>query len=181
MRILLFCALLAAACGGSGRAVTSTTAPSERVRVIYNQYRGDSSVFVMENLAGRDLAELRTRKLRPGERPVAFVPDDVMERMLREFRRYDWEEHAVPRPANPSRLGAAGEITIVGADGRQRSLLRVKAPAGSYPTPAQVAAGKAYVNCANTYIAVWNAYPPEMQATASTGDFGVKRAQHGSR
>ena len=178
MRILLPSLLLLAACGSAGNATRETTPEvraGDRVRVVYNQYRGAHTVFVIENLAGRDVVELRSRALQPGEVAVSYVPDDVIAKMLEEFDRFDYYEFARPRPPNPQSLGASGEITVTDKRGRRVSLLRIRTPAGVEPSRDQVAAAQSYGQCARTFLAVWNAYPPRLQATTSRGAFGVNR------
>jgi hypothetical protein len=170
-------AALLAACGSTGGSTGGNipdAGASKRVRVVYNQYRGASAVFILENLAGRNLKEMRSQKLPPGEIPVAYVPDDVLERLLDEFRRLDFGEHAVPRPDNPLKLGAKGEITII-ADSRRTTLMRLPAENANRK---QVQQAQVYVDCAKAFIAVWSAYPPQMQATTSKSAFGVKRAEY---
>jgi len=172
MRILLFCLPLLAACGSPGaRTKPAPFRADQVIRVLHNQYRGPSAVFVIENLAGRNQVDLRSRALPPGEPAVAYVPDDVMEKMLEEFDRFEFYEYARPRPANPPGLGASGEITVTDANGRRLALLRVKAPQGVTPTRDQVDAARAYGKCMRTFLAVWNAFPPQMQATTSTEPF----------
>ena len=172
MRISPVCLALLAACGSTGTKAKPVPFRADQViRVVHNQYRGPNSIFVVENLALRDQVELRSRPLQPGETAVAYVPDDVMERMLEEFGRYEFYDYARPRPANPPGLGASGEITVTDANGRRLALLRIKAPQGVSPTRDQVDAAKAYGNCTRTFLAVWNAFPPRMQATTSTDPF----------
>jgi hypothetical protein len=170
-RSFLAC-LLAAACGGTApaRAKPAPFLADQVIRVEHNQYRGPNAFFVIENLSGRDPVALRSRPLRPGETAVAYVPDEVMAEMLREFDRGDFYEYARPRPANPPGLGASGEVTVKDANGRRLALLRIKAPPGVSPTKDQVDAAKAYGYCSRTFLAVWNAYPPQMQAMSSTTD-----------
>ena len=48
---------------------------------------------------------------------VAYVPDDVMAEMLKEFDKGDFYDYARPRPANPPGLGASGEVTVTDAPG----------------------------------------------------------------
>jgi hypothetical protein len=179
MRFLLPCLLLLqAACGSSApaRAKPAPFLADQVIRVVHNQYRGPNTVFVIENLSGRDPVALRSRPLRPGEPAVAYVPDDVMAEMLKEFDKGDFYEYARPRPANPPGLGASGEVTVTDANGRRLALLRIKAPPGMTPTREQVDAAKSYGYCSRTFLAVWNAYPPQMQATTSRNAFDANRA-----
>jgi len=173
MRNGIILTALLAACGSTQResAVATLPAAKERVRVVYKQYRKGSVPLIMENLQERDLVKLRSKKLRAGQSPVAYVPDDVMTRMLKEFKRSGWTKHGQTRPTDPAKYGASGEITII-TEGRQRmvTLLRVKG--------GDVAASQAYVDCVNTFVAVYNHYRPQMQATTANSDaFGVRRVE----
>jgi hypothetical protein len=171
--ILTALTALLAACSSGRSASPGTKLPSreEPVRVVYKQYRKGSLPLIMENLRDRDLVKLRSEKLTKGQSPVAYVPDDVMARMLREFKRYGWTKYGRPRPPDPAKYGAAGEITII-TDNRRRmvTLLRIRG--------GDVATNRAYVDCVNTFVAVYNHYGPKMQATTSTTDaFGVRRVE----
>ena len=173
MRNGIILTALLAACGSTQResAVATLPAAKERVRVVYKQYRKGSVPLIMENLQDRNLVKLRSEKLRAGQSPVAYVPDDVMARMLKEFKRSGWTKHGQARPTDPSKFGASGEITII-TEGRRRmvTLLRVKG--------GELAANQAYVDCVNTFVAVYNHYRPQMQATTATSDaFGVRRVE----
>ncbi len=175
MRVSPLCLVFLAACGAPATRTKPVPFRADQIiRVVHNQYRGPNSIFVVENLAGRDQVELRSRPLQPGEPTVAFVPDDVMEKMLDEFERFDFYDYARPRPANPPGLGASGEITVTDSNGRRLALLRIKAPKGVVPTRDQVDAAQAYGNCTRTFLAVWNAFPPRMQATTATDPFETK-------
>ncbi|MCK6460479.1 MAG: hypothetical protein L6Q95_11360 [Planctomycetes bacterium] len=179
MRFPLPCLLLLAAACGSSAPARKKPAPflaDQVIRVVHNQYRGPNTVFVIENLSGRDPVALRSRPLRAGEPAVAYVPDDVMAEMLKEFDKGDFYDYARPRPANPPGLGASGEVTVTDANGRRLALLRIKAPPGMTPTKEQVDAAKSYGYCSRTFLAVWNAYPPQMQATTSKDAFDANRA-----
>jgi hypothetical protein len=171
--LLLALLLLPAACGGTAaaRAKPAPFLADQVIQVVHNQYRGPNSVFVIENLSGRDAVALRSRPLRPGEPPVSFVPDEVMAEMLREFDKGEFYEYARPRPANPPALGASGEVTVTDANGRRLALLRIKAPPGMTPTKEQVDAAKAYGYCSRTFLAVLAAYPVQMQVTSSRDAF----------
>jgi hypothetical protein len=173
MRNGIILTALLAACGSTQRESSVATLPAakERVRVVYKQYRKGSVPLIMENLQERDLVKLRSKKLRAGQSPVAYVPDDVMTRMLKEFKRSGWTKHGQTRPTDPAKYGASGEITII-TEGRQRmvTLLRVKG--------GDVAASQAYVDCVNTFVTVYNHYRPQMQATTANSDaFGVRRVE----
>jgi hypothetical protein len=173
MRNSIIWAVLLAACGTSQHTSSGAKLPSakEPVRVVYKQYRKGSLPLIMENLLDRDLVKLRSERLAPGESPVAYVPNDVMARLLKEFKRYGWTKHAQPRPPDPARFGAAGEITIITDRRRQMiTLLRIKG--------GDATVNRAYVDCVNTFVTVYNHYGPKMQATTSTTDaFGVRRVE----
>lgn len=175
-RHLLLPLLLAAACGGGTpkRAKPAPFLADQVIRVVHNQYRGPNTVFVIENLSGRDPVALRSRPLRPGDPAIAYVPDEVMSEMLKEFNKGEFYEYARPRPANPPGLGASGEVTVTDANGRRLALLRIKAPPGMTPTREQVDAAKAYGYCSRTFLAVWNAFPPQGQVTTSKDAFDSK-------
>jgi len=173
MRNSIILTALLAACATSQTTSSTAKLPSatEQIRVVYKQYRKGSLPLIMENLLGRDLVKLRSEKLPKGQPPVAYVPDDVMKRMLQEFKRSGWTKHGQLRPTDPSRYGAAGEITIITEDRRRMvTLLRIRG--------GDVAANRAYVDCVNTFVTVYNHYGPQLQATASTTDaFGVRRVE----
>ena len=178
MRFSCLCVLLAA-CSSTGPAPGDPEGlvpygdPMPILRVVYRQYYEGSVPFVMENLSGRDLVELRSRALAPGEPPVAYVPDDVMRVMLEEFERADLPGYLRPRPADPAGLGAVAELTLQYPGGRTRSFLRTR---GS----SDAAAGKTYLQSVETFRAVWNHHRPFAQvATGGAGEFGVKKAGHG--
>lgn len=183
MRVVPFVLILAAACastpqqGRTARAQAPRLGLDQPLRVVYRQYYQDSNIFIMENLAGRDLVKLRSRKLEAGEQPIAYVPDDVMAEMLKEFRRHGYYKWAGPRPANPIKVGATGEITLIDQERRMTSLLRRKASLGTVADKDYVHAAQSYVDCTKTYLAVWDHFRPLMQATSSDGNFGVKKAE----
>lgn len=167
MRLPVLIALLAAACGSTTPETDEPgTGSLAQTRIVFRQYYGNSQVFVVENLAGRDLVALRSRTLRPGEAPVAYVEDEVMGRLLREFRRADFFDHAGPRPADPARLGGTGELTIIDANGRMTSLVRRKGQGA--------AAANTFVRCSQTLLAVYNV-TDHYQATSGDASFGVRR------
>jgi len=141
--ILLLAFLTACAAGPPAARREPAALPSAgKIRIVYRQYRRGSTIFVMENIAGRDLKALRSRPLRPGEHSVAYVPDDVMRRMLEEFDRFGFPRYARPRPANPLKFGASGELTLIEPKGRTRSMLRIKLRrAKGPPAPTSTRAG----------------------------------------
>jgi len=184
MRLPILSLAFLTACAGAPAAPKAARPLPQtgKIRIVYRQYRRGSTIFVMESLAGRDLKKLRSRPLRAGEHPVAYVPDDVMRRLLEEFDRFGFQRYARPRPANPLKFGASGELTLIEPHGRTRSMLRIKLKPGQKATRAHIDRSRAYVNCAKTFLAVWNAYPPLMQVAATgtgTGGFGVHRADVG--
>jgi len=173
MRNGIILTALLAACGTSQTTTSAGKLPTanEQVRVVYKQYRKGSVPLIMENLQDRDLVKLRSEKLPAGQSPVAYVPDDVMVRMLKEFKRSGWTKYGQARPTDPAKFGASGEITII-TEGRRRmvTLLRVKG--------GKLAANQAYVDCVNTFVTVYNHYRPQMQATTASSDaFGVRRVE----
>jgi hypothetical protein len=170
---IIFTALLAAC--GTSQTTTSSAAKlptaKEQVRVVYKQYRKGSLPLIMENLYGRDLVKLRSQKIPAGQSPVAYVPDDVMERMLLEFKRFGWTKHGQARPPDPSKFGASGELTVI-TDKRRKMITLLRIRGGD------VDANRAYVDCVNTFVTVYNHYGPKLQATTSTTDaFGVRRVE----
>ena len=174
----LLCLPLLAACGSTGPKTRVEPFRADQViRVVYNQYRGPGSILVVENLFGRDQIELRSRALPPGEPAAAYVPDDVMEEMLKEFENGDYYDYARPRPAKPQSLGASGELTITDSNGRRLALLRIKAPPNVTPTRDQIDAAKAYQYCTRTFYEVWRTFPPQMQATTSSDPFKSKASR----
>jgi hypothetical protein len=174
MRYLLICVFLAA-CASSPED-NGPGEPLPLTRVVYRQYYRGSHPFVMENLAGRDLVELRSRTLKRGESPVAYVPDDKFVLLLEEFEKADLGQYLTPRPADPTALGAIGELSITDARGTTRSFLRTKSSRRSADPRAYQKRHETYTYCVKSFLAVWNAYHPEAQAVAGTKDeFGVRR------
>ncbi|MGH7162141.1 MAG: hypothetical protein ACREID_01550 [Planctomycetota bacterium] len=167
MRALRILAVSLAACAShpSGAARVE----EGRVRVVLRQFYQGSVPVVLENLAGRDLVALRSRPLKRGEPAVAYVPDDVMQRLLRELDRHGFYDHAGPRPADPAALGARGEIAVVGADERATAFLR-RAGQGAR-------ASAVFSDCLGAVIAVYNFHKPTLQAYATEEEFGVRRAK----
>ena len=78
----------------------------------------------MENYAGRDLTDLRSRSTGKGDVPVAWVPDDVMRTTLKELKQRDFADYARPRPSDPKSLGVRAELTVYDDRGRARTILR---------------------------------------------------------
>lgn len=164
--------LLCAACGssGAGRADESGE-PDPQTRVVYRQYYRGSSIFIVENIAGRDLKDLRSRPLQEGETPVAYVPDDVMREMLKEFRRFGFDDHAGPRPRNPIKVGGIGEMTVIDEDRNMVAIIRQRRQ--------DVKVAECYGECVKTFLAVWNHFRPFGQAVTGDTKFGVQRAERG--
>ena len=146
--------VVAAACSApsSSGGSQAKIKPGAKTQVILNRY--GKGVFIMENLAGRDIVQLRSETLKPGAVPVSYVPDDEMTRMLKEFRKAHYFEHAQVRPSNPTKFGAIAELTIRDADNKMTALLRKRlapnAPAGD-PT---IKALNAFVNGKTKFLTV---------------------------
>lgn len=181
MRYFLICVVLAACSSSPGGGGDASGEPLPLTRVVYRQFYRGSHPFVMENLAGRDLVELRSRPLEKGEPPVAYVPDDKFVLLLEEFEKADLAKYLTARPANPASLGAIGELSITDARGTTRSFLRTKSGNRSDPRAYQKR-HETYSYCVKSFLAVWNAFHPEAQAVADTkGDFGVRKAEFRDR
>lgn len=167
MRAAFACLCLAAACsstpGGEKAPPASGTA---RVRVQVRQFYAGSIPVVVENLAGREVGAAR-KTLRKSDPPVAFVPDDVMARLLKEMRRIGFEDFAGPAAPESALAGARGEIRVAGEDGRVTGLVR---RAGQGAKASQV-----YTDCVAAVMAVYNFYQPA-RVQAGEGDFGVRKA-----
>ncbi|MHC4937666.1 MAG: hypothetical protein ACYTHK_01695 [Planctomycetota bacterium] len=132
------------------------------------QYYDKGSVFVVENLAGRDLVEMRSKPVAKGEVPVAWITDEDMRGTLKALRKRDFDDYARPRPADPKSLGARGELTIYEQSGRTRALIRRRGQSAKE--------AEAYQECVAVFQQVWGANRPRFQAVTGDGDFGVKRA-----
>jgi hypothetical protein len=176
MRFWSICALFIAACGSSsgssgGTASGDRGTAMSRTRVYFRQYYKQSHTFAVENFAGRDEVELRSRPRNPDEPALAFVPDEVMEKMLSEFKRFGFYDYAGPRPADPSKLGGRGELTIVDAKGRQNAFIRVRGQGKD--------AFDAYQGCIQTFLAVHDHYGRFQASTSGGAAFGVKKAEFG--
>lgn len=184
MRIPLFCFLLVAAACSSPGAGGSTgsggrAAAGVRTRIVLNTYQGIAGVFIVENLAGRDLKELRSKPLTSGQVPIAYVDDSVMAELLKIFRKLDYDKYAQARPPDPRKFGAVSELTMIRSEGARkdtRTILKKQQPAGRPLSRAEAASLKSYVECKRNFLAVYNRFRPEMQATTGGGAFGVKRA-----
>ena len=83
-----------------------------RTRIVFAQHYLNGTRLVMENYAGRELTDLRSRTPRKGEVPVAWVPDDVMRSTLKGLKKRDFAEFARPRPSDPKSRGARAGFTL---------------------------------------------------------------------
>ncbi len=59
MRLCSICAILLAACGSTNRAPPLKSL--KLTKVVFRQYYAGSPIFVLENLAGRDIVKLRSK------------------------------------------------------------------------------------------------------------------------
>jgi len=139
-----------------------------RTRIVMRQYYEKGSVFIVENLAGRDLVEMRSQPVPKGGVPVAWISDDDMRATLKALRKLDFQDYARPRPADPKSLGARGELTVYNDRGESRALIR------RHGQPVKEA--EAYQECAAVFQQVWTANRPKFQAITGDGEFGVKQA-----
>ncbi|MGQ0614736.1 MAG: hypothetical protein ACT4PV_13450 [Planctomycetaceae bacterium] len=170
MRLLLLLPL-AAACASTGGSLEEGDRPII-VRVVARQYYAGSPTIAVENLAGRDLVELRSRRLAPGEEPIAYVEDAVLRALLRELDRNGFARHGAARPPDPGALGARAEVAVVRQNGEPRAFLR-RAGQGND-------AARAFQACLQAVVQVYDA-TPKLQASASGADkFGVRKARVGS-
>ncbi len=177
MRQLAVIVAISAACastgGGAGHDDRLQPSETRRVRAVYRHYR-NRNIFVIENLAGRALGDLREKPLAAGETAVAYVPDDVMQEMLKEFTRIGFFRHAGARPPDPIKVGATSEITLIDEERRFTSFLRMRGDDGK-------TAGT-YNDLVNTFLAVWNHFHPFAQvSTGKETRFGVREQDSGDR
>ena len=164
-----FCAFLTPGCSSSsGSSSNSSAEPLPKTQVVFRQYHRNSPIFVVENLAGRDAVKLRSTPAKDGSFSPAYVPDEILSRMLEEFRKFGYFDHAGARPGNPISVGGLGELTIIGANNRTVSIIRRKGQ------------GKvvydAYEKCRATLLYVHAEYA-KYQAVTGDGNFGVKKAE----
>jgi hypothetical protein len=159
-----------AACASTGQTGSEDAEQSyPQTRIVFRQHYDQGTRLVMENYAGRRLVDLRSQVIPKGEVPIAWVPDDVMKRMVRELKRKDFDEYARPRPGDPKALGVRAEITIYAkGDGRGKALMR------THGQPR--AEAESFQMCATYFREVWTEYRPKYQAAQGDGSFGVKRA-----
>ena len=189
MRLSLVCVILAA-CGstsgpageGSGEAGDESLQPLPVTRIVYRQYYPGSPIFVLENLGGRNLVELRSEPLVKGKPPVAYVPDWVMVKLMAEFEDQGLPDYLKPRPRNPKAMGGVAELTLIARDGTMRSFIRTRSPKGQQPSKQYQALSKTYLYCVESFRVVWDAYRPYAQVSEGvTGEFGVRKAEFGGR
>ncbi len=169
--LVALCGACASAGGGAGRDAGLEPSETTRVRAVYRHYR-NQNIFVVENLAGRALGELRGKPLAAGETAVAYVPDDVMQEMLKEFRRIGYYRHAGPRPPDPIKVGATSEITLIDEERRFTSFLRMRGD--------DARTAESYNDLVNTFLAVWNHFHPFAQVSSGRdARFGVRDGDAG--
>ena len=155
-------------------ASTSQTAPDDekqtfpRTRVVFRQHYDQGTRLAMENYAGRKLVDLRSQVIPKGQVPVAWVPDDVMKKAMRQFDKRDFGEYARPRPGDPKSLGVRAELTIYTGDGRGKALMR------THGQPRKEA--ESFQKCSAYFREIWTEYRPKYQAAHGDGSFGVKRS-----
>jgi len=154
-----------AACAAPGGGAADERLP--RTRIVMRQYYEKGSIFVLENLAGRDLVEMRSRPVPEGGVPVAWISDRDMRRTLEALRKRDFDDYARPRPPDPRSLGARGELTVYDDRGNTRALIRRHGQS--------LDEAEAYQDCAAVFQQVWTANRPRFQAVTGDGDFGVQR------
>ena len=158
-----------AACGSTGSSEGQDEQQTfPKTRIVFRQHYDQGIRLVMENYAGRRLVDLRSQPIPKGEVPVAWVPDDVMKKAVRDLKRKDFDDYARPRPGDPKSLGVRAEITIYAGDGRGKALMRTH---GQPRAEAQ-----SFQACAAYFREVWTEYRPRFQAAQGDGSFGVKRA-----
>ncbi|MHC4959900.1 MAG: hypothetical protein ACYTGN_16165 [Planctomycetota bacterium] len=162
--------LVSAACSSTpaGEGQGEAKKPLPQTQVIFRQYYKGSPIFIVENLAGRDQVKLRSKPAKHGEIKPAYVPDDVMERMLTEFKDFGYFRHAGARPRDPRTVGGRAEITIIGADKSMVSFVRRNGQGkDAYET---------YKNCVDTFRVV-HAHYGKFQAASGGAEFGVKKVE----
>lgn len=171
MRHCAFFLILLTAC----KSGPDKSEPIPLTKVVFRQYYKGSPVFLIESLSGRDLVKLRSDRGEPGQIKPAYVPDEVMVKLLDELRRAGYHDYSTARPRDPRKIGGRAELTIVGQgrykDGRGRPIEAFIRRDGqgkdAYDT---------YKKCVDTFRAV-HAHYGQFQASAGGGDFGVKKAE----
>lgn len=157
--------LFAAACASTG------DGPREGfvVRVTARQFYEGSLPVAVENVGGRDVVELRSRRIPAGQAPVAYVDDETMRRLLRALDRHGFSRRAAPHAGAASALGARAEVVVRRGDAPPLAVQR---------RPGQrVEEAEAFQACFQEVLAVYDA-TPKMQASAGGADaLGVKKAR----
>ncbi len=185
MRLLCLTTILGlvSLCGGcrgsGGSAAAGLPAADQKTRLVLNGYRGLASVFVMENLAGRNLVELRSKPLRANRPAVAYVEDDVMKKLMKQLERAGFFKYRQPRPPDPLQFGAKSEFTMIEADGKRTTILKIRLMAGQPVEKRQLESLKAFVASKAEFLKVYNRHRPQMQTRVNAGGqdpFGVRRA-----
>ena len=170
MRFWLICAFGLAACGSAPReSAPSPGSAVQQTRVIFRQYYGNSHIFVIENAAGRDIVKLRSKPAKAGSSPVAYIPDEVMAKVLAEFERLGFYRHAGPRPADPLKVGGRAELTVIDPNQRATSLIRRHGQDRS--------AHDAYTRCVQTFLVVHDNFGRFMATSSTEEAFGVRKAE----
>ena len=171
MRLCSICAILLAACGSTKRAPPLESL--KLTKVVFRQYYAGSPIFVLENLAGRDIVKLRSQPARQREVRPAYIPDEVMSKLLSEFKRYGFYDYSGPRPPNPLKVGGRAELTVIGTG---RYLDHRGRPHDAFIRRDQQGKGgyKTYKKCVDAFRAV-HAHYGKFQTTTGAGNFGVKR------
>ena len=168
-RIALLAA--AAACASTGDSQGEQGEQTfPRTRIVFRQHYDQGIKMVIENYAGRELVDLRSRVVPKGDVPVAWVPDTVMKKTIRALDKRDFTEYARPRPGDPVSLGVRAEVTIYTEGGRGKALMRRHGQSRGET--------EAFQACAAYFREVWTEHRPRFQATAGDGNFGVKKAGH---
>jgi len=175
-KITLLATLAACASGCTSTGETEDDGGEQtypRTRIVFQQHYDQGIRLAMENYAGRELVDLRSRIVPKGGVPTAWIPDDVMKKTIRAFDKRDFEQYARPRPGDPKSLGVRAEVTVYTMDGRGKALMRRHGQSR--------AEAESFQQCAAYFRQVWTEYRPKFQATQGDGSFGVKRAgyRHG--
>jgi hypothetical protein len=139
------------------------------VRVTARQFYEGSVPVAVENLAGRDIVELRSRKIPAGQAPVAYVDDDTMRRLLRALDRHGFSKRAAPHAGDASALGARAEIVVRRGDAPPLALRRRP---GQPPKEAE-----AFQACFQEVLALYDATPKIQASSGGAGALGVKKAR----